>query len=150
MKSTKSTINPIPLPNELTLEIFNHIPTKQLTKFLVLSHAMNVEIKKILIKRFNDVFWNPHRRILVSYKRIWGFKLKGDGILRETPLNDPLIYTSWDSPCEQKETRIYTFDSDTDSSHPFINTFYVTNGSLKTPCDVPEESKGFWSWKIFN
>src|SRR4051794_16868239 len=67
-------------------------------------------------------------------KRIWGFKLKGDGILRENPLNDPLIYTSWDSPCEKKETRIYTFDSDTDSSHPFIKTFYVTNGNLKTPC----------------
>lgn len=62
-KSIKLSVS---LPNEIVLEIFKHIPSRQLTKFMVLSRAMNVEIKKILVKRFNDVFWNPHRRILVN------------------------------------------------------------------------------------
>ncbi|PKK72977.1 hypothetical protein RhiirC2_741698 [Rhizophagus irregularis] len=191
-KSIKLSVS---LPNEIVLEIFKHIPSRQLTKFMVLSRAMNVEIKKILVKRFNDVFWNPHRRILVmitryvldfvpihntfdlgfksldnenliatfqqnssqrsgmvgpNNKRLWGFKLRGDGILRENPLNEPLIYTTWDSPYEQKETRLYTFDSNTDSAHPFIKTFFVTNGAVRIPCDDCEETKGSWTYKLFN
>jgi len=82
-------------------------------------------------------------------KRIWGFKLRGDGVLRENPLNEPLIYTAWDSSFEPRDTRIYTFDSDTDSSHPFVKTYFVTNGNIKTPCNIPKESEGRWSCRLF-
>ncbi|RIA80170.1 hypothetical protein C1645_882321 [Glomus cerebriforme] len=194
MKS-KPIIKPVSLPNELILEILSYIPSRQLTRFLILSHTMNIEIRKILINRFNDVFWNPHRRILVmitryvldfvpihntfdlefksldkksllatfkhnstqkpgtvgpNNKKLWGFKLRGDGVLRENPLNDPLVFTNWDSPYEQKEARIYTFDSKTDTSHPFVKTYFVTNGTIKIPCDENEENKGLWSHKMFN
>jgi len=83
-------------------------------------------------------------------KKIWGFKLKGDGVLRENPLNEPLIYTAWDSSIEPKETRIYTFDSYTDSSHPFVKTYFVTNGNIRTPCDIPKDNEGHWSCKLFS
>lgn len=197
MRSTK-LMNPVSLPklpNEIILEIFNHIPSKQLTKFMILSHSMNIEIRKLLIKRYNEIFWNPHRRILVMItryildfvpiynvfdlgfkrldnnsllatfqldstqkpgtigplnKKFWGLKLRGDGILRDNLLNEPIFYTSWDIPHEKKEARIYVYDSETDPSHPFIKTFFVTCGMVEIPCDVREETNGYWFWNIFN
>ena len=54
------------LPIEIVSEILNNLPTKSLCKYLVLSHNINHEIKKIIIKRFNKVFLNSGKRLLVS------------------------------------------------------------------------------------
>ncbi|CAG8723800.1 3700_t:CDS:1, partial [Racocetra fulgida] len=83
-----------------------------------------------------------------KHEKLWGFKLRGNGILRGDPLNEPMIYTEWDQSTETKGVRIYVFDSKTDEDHPFINAFFITNGLLKTPTDVGEESNGSWSWDL--
>ncbi|CAG8796285.1 2800_t:CDS:1, partial [Dentiscutata erythropus] len=84
-----------------------------------------------------------------NHEKLWGFKLRGNSILRGDPLNEPMMYTEWDQSYETKGVRIYVFDSKTDEDHPFINAFFVTNGLLKTPTDVgEEESNGLWSWVL--
>src|SRR6266542_1947355 len=83
-------------------------------------------------------------------KKLWGLKLRGDGILRDNLLNEPIFYTSWDLPYEKKDARVYVFDSETDSSHPFVKTFFVTSGTVEIPSDVREETNGYWFWNIFN
>ncbi|CAB4482713.1 unnamed protein product [Rhizophagus irregularis] len=151
-KSIKLSVS---LPNEIVLEIFKHIPSRQLTKFMVLSRAMNVEIKKILVKRFNDVFWNPHRRILVMITRY---------VLDFVPIhntfdlgfksldNENLIATFQQNSSQRSGMKrdYILFDSNTDSAHPFIKTFFVTNGAVRIPCDDCEETKGSWTYKLFN
>ncbi|CAG8457131.1 4527_t:CDS:2 [Ambispora gerdemannii] len=57
------------LPVELILEIFKYIPTRNLCRFMVLSRTFDTEIKKIIVKRFNETFWNKHRRLLVFLTR---------------------------------------------------------------------------------
>ncbi|RHZ44646.1 hypothetical protein Glove_714g3 [Diversispora epigaea] len=186
----KKIIQCIPLPTELILEIFSYIPTRQLCKFMILSRSMNTEIRKILILRFNDTFWNSHRRLLVlmtrylldfvpinntfdfqfhkfdkttlhatftldttqptgtlgpNHSKLWGLKLRGDGILRDNFINEPLLYSDWDCPTELNESRIYVFDSETDKEHPFLKTFFVTNGQLKTPTNECKSTDGLWN-----
>ncbi|CAG8501160.1 475_t:CDS:2 [Ambispora leptoticha] len=53
------------LPVESILEIFKYIPTRNLCRLMVLSRTFNIEIKKMMVERFNETFWNKHRRLLV-------------------------------------------------------------------------------------
>ncbi|CAG8652341.1 10354_t:CDS:2 [Acaulospora morrowiae] len=183
----------VSLPIELVLEIFSHVPTRQLCKFMTLSKTFDYEIRKIFIARFNSIFWNSHRRLLVlmtrylldfvpvhnvfdltfsrfdtstlmatfyldpsqpsntvgpNHSKLWGLKLRGDGILRDNMLNEPLMYTNWDCPTETHDSRIYVFDSETDKEHPFLKSFFVTRGQLKVPTGECGKTNGLWESSI--
>lgn len=54
------------LPIEIISEIFNNLSTRLLCKYSVVSRNVNHEIKKIIVKRFNNVFLDSDKRLLVS------------------------------------------------------------------------------------
>ncbi|CAG8494020.1 14893_t:CDS:1 [Acaulospora colombiana] len=79
--------------------------------------------------------------------KLWGFKLR-DGVLRDNAINEPLVYTNWDCPTENHDSRIYVFDSETDKEHPFLRSFFVTRSQLKAPTDECKETNGCWEIPI--
>ncbi len=54
------------LPIEIISEIFNNLPTRLLCIYFVVSRKVNCEIKKIIGQRFNKVFSESDKRLLVS------------------------------------------------------------------------------------
>ncbi|GBB86274.1 hypothetical protein RclHR1_01270020 [Rhizophagus clarus] len=174
------------LPIEIISEIFNNLSTRLLCRYSVVSRSVNYEIKKIIVKRFNNIFLNSDRRLLVYMSRYdllelsqvyyafdlgfkslntenlistfsiyqkpslshhspLGLKLRGGNVFNSKPLNSYITYLGWGATSEEKEARIYIFDSDNSHINDISPCYYVTNGKLITPIDGCKLSKGSWS-----
>ncbi|CAG8623948.1 24081_t:CDS:2 [Cetraspora pellucida] len=57
------------LPHKLVLEVFSHLPTRDLCRYMVLSRYFDQGIKEIIVKRFHKVFSNQDKRLLVFISR---------------------------------------------------------------------------------
>ncbi|RIA90545.1 hypothetical protein C1645_876052 [Glomus cerebriforme] len=176
------------LPIEIISEIFENFPTKLLCRYLIISRNVNYEIKKIIIKRFNNVFLNSDKRLLVYMSRYdllelsqvsyafdlgfktlntenlistfsvsssskrnssnnspIGLKLRGGGVFNSKPLNSSITYLGWGATSEEKESRIYIFDSEVSHMNNISPCYYVTHGKVITPIDGCKLNKGSWN-----
>ncbi len=76
---------------------------------------------------------------------ISGLKLRGGGVFDNKQLNSPITYLGWGATSEEKDARIYVFDSDTSHSNHISPCYYVTHGKLITPIYGCKSDKGLWS-----
>ncbi|KAG9292771.1 hypothetical protein G9A89_006332 [Geosiphon pyriformis] len=110
--------------------------TRFLLDFVPMHNAFDLTFKHLnnedLIATFLVDISQPKGTIGPKKTPLWGLKLRGDGLVRD-PMNESIYSSSWDVASEQNDARIYVFDSETDSEHPLIRTFYVTRGTLKPP-----------------
>ncbi|CAI2190950.1 17566_t:CDS:1, partial [Funneliformis geosporum] len=62
-------------------------------------------------------------------------KLRGGGSFNNKPLNSQITYLGWGATSEEKEARIYVYDSDISNSNHISPCYYVIHGRLLTPID---------------
>ncbi|RIB24022.1 hypothetical protein C2G38_2071107 [Gigaspora rosea] len=179
------------LPHELVLDIFIHLPTRNLCKLKTLSRHFNQQIKEIIIKRFSKTFCNSHKRLLAFVSRydllklgptyhVFNFAFKSinkdtlistfsidssltkgtDGpksvkieslqlcsgnIWKQGLINDYIQYLGWGVSVEDKEARIYVYDTRT--KNPYYKAYFITSGKFVTPVGREEckSTNGLWS-----
>ncbi|CAG8474441.1 7877_t:CDS:2 [Dentiscutata erythropus] len=60
---------PTLLPHKLVLEVFSHLSTRNLCRYMILSRYFDQGIKEIIVERFHKAFSNQNKRLLVFISR---------------------------------------------------------------------------------
>lgn len=110
-------------------------------------YAFDLGFKSLNTENLNSIF-SIYQKPSSSYKfnhTPLGLKLRGGGVFNSKPLNSCITYLGWGATSEEKEARIYIFDSDISHTNDILPCHYVTNGKLITPIDGCKLSKGSWN-----
>ncbi|CAG8624376.1 5162_t:CDS:1 [Funneliformis caledonium] len=108
-------------------------------------YAFDLGFKSLNSETLISIFTSSDQSFQKDPFSVLGLKLRGGGVFNNKPLNSPITYLGWGATSEEKEARIYIFDSDISHSNHISPCYYVTNGRLLTPIDGCKLNKGWWS-----
>ncbi|CAG8586401.1 155_t:CDS:2 [Diversispora eburnea] len=116
-------------------------------------HAFDFAFKSFngdtLITIFSIDSTQPKGTIGSRGKKLEGLTLRGGSICRQKLINDSIQYLGWGLKSEEKNARIYVYDSSS-MNNPCLKAYYVTHGKVITPLDGCKATKGWWSTLLYS
>ncbi|CAG8718930.1 21152_t:CDS:1 [Dentiscutata erythropus] len=112
-------------------------------------HAFDFAFKSIdnntLISTFSINSTLPKGTVGPKGVKIESLQLCSGSIWKQGLINDYIQYLGWGVNVEEKDARIYVYDTRT--SEPYYNAYFVTNGKFVTPVgrDECKSTNGLWS-----